>query len=216
MIVTSKEDCPQGSEAWFAIRAGRATGSQFKRIITPGGKLSAQAGDYITELIANSFCPQWQKWMGNRFTEWGTETEPEARDVFAKHIGANLEEVGFVTQDNGVCGCSPDAFILDSQGNRVSGVEIKCPAPHTHVSWFLEGGLPDEHKPQTHGFMAVTGLDTVHFWSYFPGLKPLHVVVVRDDYTRRLEEALEQFVLRYAAKREELIPKLILPKTEPA
>jgi len=56
--------------------------------------------------------------------------------------------------------------------------------------------------------MAVTGLDEYHFFSYFPGLAPLHLIVRRDDYTQKLTDALDRFVIEYGAYRERMTPKL--------
>jgi hypothetical protein len=58
--------------------------------------------------------------------------------------------------------------------------------------------------------MAVTGLTEWHFWSYFPGMKPHHVLVQWDDYTDKLSASLDAFILSYKAAREAALPKLKL------
>lgn len=199
----------QGSEEWLAIRKGRPTASRFSEIITPTGLPSKSVGPYIRELIAECFCPEFSNWAGNAATERGQELEPEAREAFAKATGNALEQVGFVIGDDGVCGCSPDSLIAVG-GSYVAGVEIKCPAPKAHVGYVLDGVLPDVYKQQVHGSMAITGLNQWHFFSYFPGLKPLHVIVKRDDYTEKMTAALALFVANYKAAMEAAIPKLKL------
>jgi hypothetical protein len=198
----------QGSEEWLAIRKGRPTASRFDKILTATGKVSSQSEDYIHELIAECFCPDFTAWFGNAMTERGKETEGEARDAFAAHTGLKLEQVGFVLADDGVCGCSPDSLILGPDGQHVAGLEIKCPAPKTHVSYVLGEGIPAEYRQQVHGSMAVTGLKQWHFWSYFPGMQPFHAVALRDDYTERLAKALADFVADYKKKMAAAIPKL--------
>jgi exosortase/archaeosortase len=74
----------------------------------------------------------------------------------------------------------------------------------------MAGGLPDEHKQQVHGSMAVTGLNSWHFFSFFPGLQPFHLIVHRDAYTNKLSASLDQFLIDYAASRSAAIPKLSL------
>jgi hypothetical protein len=78
-------------------------------------------------------------------------------------------------------------------------VEAKCPKAQTHVKWLMKGGLPDEHKPQCHGALVVGDLEWVDFISYCAGYRALIVRVVRDDYTAKVEKALQQFIQRYEA-----------------
>ena len=185
-------DLIQGTDEWKAIRKGKPTASRFSDIITAAkGDLSKSAGGYIRELIGEAFVPDWEPWQGNADTERGKVLEADARDAFAAETGLPLEEVGFCLADDGICGCSPDALIAGDLG-YISGVEIKCPIPKTHIGYVLDGGLPDAYKQQVHGSMAVTGLNEWHFWSFFPGLRHHHVVVKRDDYTEKLASGSSQ------------------------
>jgi len=206
MIVN--EHMEQGSEDWCAIRRGRPTASRFKDIVTPKtGAYSKSSRSYMIELIAESFVPDFQSFTGNAFTERGLELESEARESFERESGLLVKEVGFCTQDNEIVGCSPDGLIED-MGEFVSGLEIKCPIPKTHVKYLLEDCLPSEYKAQVHGGMAVTGLNEWHFYSYFPGMQSLHLVVKRDEYTEKLEEALNKFIVEYRDMRSVLIPQI--------
>jgi hypothetical protein len=200
-------DIAQGSPEWLLLRKGKPTASRFDEILTPKGELSKSSTAYIRELIAECFCPDFQTWAGNAMTDRGQELEPVAREAFVTETGFTLEQVGFVLSDDLVCGCSPDSLIM-RDGEPVAGVEIKCPAPKAHVGYVLDGVLPDCYKAQVHGSLAVTGLSEWRFFSYFPGMRPLHVVVERDEYTRKLELALAEFVGRYKAAMEMAVPKL--------
>ena len=202
----------QGSDLWRAVRKGRPTASNFDKIVTAvrcDASKSQQA--YMRELIAESFCPENQDWMGNSHTDWGAEMEPEAREAFAVHTGLKVKKVGFVTRDDYRAGCSPDAFIVEDSDTPIAGLEIKCPTPKTHVYYVLDGILPTEYRQQVHGSMAITGLNTWHFWSFYPGLQPLHVVVNRDAYTEGLNEVLNRFLDDYAAAYAAALPQLQLP-----
>jgi hypothetical protein len=200
--------CLQGSPEWHRLRAGKPTASNFDKIITAvKGDLSKQCEPYILELIAGCFCPDFVAWAGNKFTDRGKELEPEARLAFSNHTGFQLEEVGFITRDDGVIGCSPDSLIIDG-GVHIAGLEIKCPMPSTHVGYFDAGVLPSDYKQQVHGSMAVTGLNRWHFWSYCPGMQPFHLIVERDDYTAKLSAALDVFLGMYKAKYDALAPRL--------
>ena len=218
MIV--KEHVRQGSEEWFALRRGRPTASQFSRILTPKGAASKSRFKYMDELIAECFFPEHVDFEGNKHTDRGEELEPEARDALRELTGLKIQGVGFVTRDDGIVGCSPDSLVTSPSGNYIAGIEIKCPAPKTHVTYMREHHeaqelgvrwFPSEHNVQVHGGMAVTGLNEWHFFSYCPGIAPLHILVERDHYTETLSETLDEFLVEYAELRTKLIPKLQVP-----
>ncbi len=187
----------QGSEEWLNARKGRATASEFDKIITATGRESKQAEAYMRKLARECYIDDPMTFMGNKYTDWGHEHEPAARELFTELKGIEVEEVGFVISDKlQVVGCSPDGLIRGGD-DYVAGFETKCPQVDTHVDYLLDGVLPPKYRLQVHGSMAVTGLDTWWFMSYFPGLKPLIVEVKRDDFTALVEDRLEQFVLDY-------------------
>jgi hypothetical protein len=209
----------QYSEAWFNVRRGRPTSSQFKRIITSvKAEYSKGAQGYMIDLVAECFVPTYAAFTGNAWTERGNELEPEAREAFSTLTGKAVEQVGFVTQGEGgpwrdFVGCSPDGLIKGPDGEWMEGLEIKCPSPSVHVGYVLDGVLPDDYKQQVHGSLAITGLPRWNFFSYYPGMQPLHVVVEPDDYTEKLSRCIDRFILEYRDAREKMIPKLILPTT---
>jgi len=213
--VIVKEQMIQGSEEWLDVRRGRPTASQFSRILTPAKcQMAAGRFEYMDELIAECFWPEFVEFEGNRWTDRGTELEPDARAAFADLSGAEVQEVGFVTRDDELVGCSPDGLLLDTGGGYCAGLELKCPAPRKHVQYVRGGKLPQEHKCQVHGGMAVTGLDEWHFVSYAPGVRLFWVVVQRDEFTDQLSDAIDQFVCEYAEARDCVIPALCLPKAK--
>ncbi len=209
------KDVIQGSEAWQNLRVGKPTASRFSDIITAvKGDLSKSCTGYMLELIGSCFCPEYAEFTGNKWTERGLELEPEALEAFTIHTGHKVEKVGFITRDDGIVGCSPDAMVVEDT-RYIAGIELKCPAPKTHIGYILEGVLPNDYRQQVHGGMAVTGLSRWEFFSYFPGMKPFHVTVHRDDYTEKLSDSLDQFLIDYAAMRAAVIPKVQLPKPPP-
>lgn len=206
----------QGSEEWFAMRRGRATASRFSDIVTAKEcKLSKSADRYIYELIADCFTTDVTGWTGNRWTDRGTELEPEAREAFAARTGLNVVQVGFVAREERtpglyIVGCSPDCLITDPASlDYIAGGEIKCLSPKEHVAVVAGGVLPDDHKQQVHGSMVVTGLPEWHFFSHCPGMEPFHIVTQRDEYTRKLAAGIDEFIIRYAELRAALMPKLV-------
>lgn len=195
--------CEQLSDDWFALKTGLPSASKADKILTPTGKLSAQSAGYINELLAE------RAGYGDDAmepTEWmlrGINLEPEARDLFEFETGLTVDQVGFVTNDDGTAGCSPDGLILDSD-NVTAGFEVKCPKASTHIGYLLGRELPAYYRPQVHYSMAVTGLNHWWFMSYFPGLDPLIIEVERDDYTEKVAEAVTGFIERLAEAATEL------------
>jgi len=192
-------DIEQGSEEWHLIRKGKVTASRLGQIITPKtGKLSASHEDLIDELLEEVFFPEMEQPRETFWQRWGKDHEAEARDALAEIIGVEIQEVGFVTADIEACGCSPDGLIY-IDGELVAGAEIKCPRPKTHRRYVRECVLPDEYKAQVHGSMIFCEVEHWHFSSYVPGWQPFNLLINRDDFTRRLEDVLGEFLPKYRA-----------------
>jgi hypothetical protein len=200
----------QRTEAWFRARAGRPTASNFERLITPTGKDSSQWDDYALELCAQCIRPDEIAWEGNAHTDRGNELEPEARGEFERIMNLVVTEVGFVTRDDEVIGCSPDGLVYQGStvGKPIAGLELKCPLSKYHARYLIDGVLPAKYRPQVHGSMAVTGLRHWYFMSYCPGLAPFITRVEWDDYTDKVSDVLDRFLVYYAARRREVMGRL--------
>ncbi len=183
-------DMDQYSPEWWEIRKGIPTASAAAKILTPTGKLSTQSRTYINELIADSLG------LGDPPidpTEWmqrGTLLEPEARKFYAFANDCSVDEIGFITNDEGTAGCSPDGMIDERQ----IGWEVKCPKASTHIGYLQSPDLPAFYRPQVHMSMALSLVTDWIFMSYHPDLKPLVVKVQWDDYTTKVYEALTAFI----------------------
>lgn len=211
------EDLIQGSEEWFQVRKGRATASQAKLVLTPTGKLSASRIKYCWKLAAECVVDDPMEFMGNKFTEWGNDHEPEARSLFEESRGINVHEVGFCTREDGVIGFSPDGLIKDNDGINgkwAGGLEIKCPSRDKHVEYVMSGGLPDEYKLQVHWSLAASGLNYWWFMSYFPGLNPFIIMVERDSFTETVKQAQDDFLIDYARERSLVLSQIMIKAGE--
>ena len=188
--------CDQGTPGWLDARCGIATASEFNNILTPKqGTLSTSWKSYAALLISERLIGTTDPWRFDGETadmRRGRAYEDEACDFFAFTHGVELQKVGFCINDNGLWGCSPDRLIGED-----SGLEIKAPAPKTQIRWVYEGVLPDYHKNHSHGGMLVTGRDSGGFMAYCAGCPPREIDVKRDDWTRRLEDALGEFNKRF-------------------
>lgn len=179
----------QGSPEWQQVRLGIPTASEFCKIITPTGKPSTQEDAYINRLVAELLVGHPVETFEK--TEWmtrGNELEQEAADFYSFQYEVTLETVGFCTNDAGTYGASPDRLCGDGL------VELKCPAPHTHVQYMLDQKIDPKYIPQVQGQMLVTGAKWCDWVSYYPELPPVVIRVERDeDYLAKLEAALSLF-----------------------
>lgn len=200
MIVNEAQ---QRSDAWYALRRGLPTASRFDSILTPKtGEPSKAQEKLIDELIAESIQPPEQGFIRHYISpemEQGMKLEGEARCSFELEYakGQPVKEVGFIMHDSGLFGGSPDALVGDD-----SGLEMKCPNLSTHIGYVRAGVLPPEYRCQLHGSMVVTGRNSWSFFSYARGALPFHILVKRDDFTKKLEDALYAFSKKYNTERE--------------
>lgn len=187
-------DCVQGSEEWLQARLGIVTASELDALITPLWKARTGAGvdTYLAKKIA-------EKWRGSPLVtyhggamEQGSIREDEAVARYELDNDLTIRRVGFVLADDGLMGCSPDGLLDDS------GIEIKCPEPHTHVGYLLGGELPAEYRAQVFGGMFVTGLPRWRFMSYCRGFPSLVLTVESDPKVMAaIADAVAAFMVRF-------------------
>lgn len=196
-------DVKQNSEEWYALRLGIPTSSEFSRIFTPGGKISKQAEGYMDHLLA-----EWA--MGSalqtRETEWmqrGHELEDRAVKSYEFETERETSLVGFVTTDNLMIGTSPDRLVGDD-----GILEIKCPAPQTHLGYMRRRHIDGDYYSQVQGQLYVTGRKWVDIQSYFPGLPSVIIRVQRDEeYIANLASVLAEFVRLLLEARVDIIER---------
>jgi len=150
--------CEQGSEQWRDERRGVITASNADRILTPSKlNLSSQAIPYIHNLIAEARIgqtvesPVESEWMRR-----GKELEPRARAWYARFTGQAVREIGFVTTDDSLVGCSPDGLVGDD-----GGLEIKVPHAGTMIGYALD---PDSFKANYRGQVQMSLWITRRKW----------------------------------------------------
>lgn len=196
-----------GSDEWFECRRGMPTSSCFDKIITPGGKFSSQSGGYQNLLIAELILGHsLDKFPPSYWMERGAVLEAEAADLYAFETGHTLDRGGFITDDLGRWGCSPDRRIIGEDGQAIGAVEIKCPAPWTHVENILSKSIDKKYYPQVQGQMLVGGFDFVDWFSYHPDMPPSLVRTYRDeDYINSLKTSLEMFTEELDEKLQRLV-----------
>lgn len=192
-------ECNQYSDEWWEARKGLPTASSANKLLTPKGAISTQAKSLISTFVADGLgYADRDEFYQSFWMERGHAMEAEARRFFTFETGLSVVEVGFVTNEAGTAGCSPDCLIDDGAAKDmphfVAGLELKCPKPSTHIGYLLEDALPEAYTNQVHFSMAVTGLREWHFLSYHPELDPLHKLVEWDKRTDMMLSAIIAFL----------------------
>ena len=186
----------QGTAEWFALRLGIPTASEFDQIVTPKtGKLSASARKYAYRLVAEKLLHETMQTLdGVAYIERGKELEPQAVRQYEFENDVETVPVGFITTDDGLIGASPDRLI---KGRRM-GLEIKCPAAHTHIGYLLDGH-DEKYRPQVQGQLFVAELEQADFYSFHPRMPPATIRTPRDEpFINLLSSALVEFNERLA------------------
>jgi hypothetical protein len=198
-------DVEQNSDTWEKLRCGIPTASEFKKIVTPTGKLSKQADAYIDRLLAEWYYGGPLQDPESTFrTQWmdrGHDLEEQAVRSYEFETGNETEKVGFVTTDDGLVGCSPDRLIGE-QGI----LEIKCPKPENHMGYMRNRAVDADYWPQIQGQLSITGREWVDIVSYSDIFPPVTIRVERDEeYIGNLESALRDFVRKLLGARKQII-----------
>lgn len=187
----------QGSLEWMQARAGIPTASEWDQILTP--EFAIRKGEMPKTYLAKKVAEAWLGGPLPGFNVWDTDQghllEEEAIPAFEFQTGIQVQRVGLITTDDGLVGCSPDGLIGED-----SGIECKCPAAQTHVSYVLAGVLPKDYAVQVHGSMFVTQRPTWKFLSYRRRFPSLILDVERDDEIQeKIAEALALFLGQFKA-----------------
>jgi hypothetical protein len=185
-------DIQQGTNEWFRLRLGLPTASCFDQIVTPKKcELSKSAPRYALRLVAERLLNMpTESVEGQMWMERGKELEPQAVRQYEFTNDLKTVPVGFITNDAGTLGCSPDRIVLD---NERIGLEIKCPSPHIHLGYMLNG-TDDDYKPQVQGQIMIAELHHADFYSFHPRMPPALIRTEPDaDYIAKMTEALNSF-----------------------
>ena len=195
-------DVEQGSAEWLRLRCGIVTASELNALVSPTLKL--REGDGVDTYLATKIA---EKWLGRPVHDFrggamaqGTILEPDAVKWYEMEYATDVRRVGFVTDDAGTFGASPDGLLPSK------GLEIKCPLPHTHVGYLLDGGVPAKYQMQLQGGMYATGLAEWDFVSYCRGFPALVVTARRDE---RAMEAIAKAVAEFNSRMEQGYARLV-------
>jgi hypothetical protein len=203
----------QSSTDWLLLRLGIPTASEFKSIITPGGKVSSTARSYMARLLAERLLnrPLSAPLDTLEHIEEGKRLEPEAVRAFEDQEGFDPGQrrdtlaLGFITTADDRWGASLDRAFLGGI------LEVKCPTPQVHMLYEIDG-FGKEYKVQVmgqllvamhdglsinkNGFATCDGLDirVAIRWSYNPKLPPVKTATLPDwPFIAEMRKLLNEF-----------------------
>jgi len=188
----------QGSPEWFLIRQGIPTASEFSRLMTGANRqFSVAAHKYAAEKVAEIITGQQQ---GSDYVSddmlMGNIIEQEAAESYEFTNEVRTEKVGFVTDDEGRYGCSPDRFV-----GRWGIVEIKRKNPTDMVKFLIERRIDPAHIPQIQGNLLVTGRLWCDWHLYNENMPRLTIRTWRNErYISDLRQDLDMFSKLIRAK----------------
>jgi YqaJ-like recombinase protein len=132
--------------------------------------------------------------------EHGREFEEAAVKAFEFQTDLETSPVGFVTTDDGLIGCSPDRLV-----GEIGTLELKCPAPNTHIGYLLSTSVADDHRVQNQAQMWICEREKSWVSSYHPKLPPIILPIDRDEeFIEKLSASVRAFVDVMLQRRIEL------------
>lgn len=196
---------------WFAMRAGKITGSRFGDLMamTKSGP-STSRRNLIATLAIERITGACVDTFQNDAMRRGIELEAQARAAYEAHTGEIVDEAAFIQHPTlSYIGVSPDGLLGDD-----GMVELKCPAAMAkHSDALLTGSHATEYHWQIQGQLWVAGRQWVDVVSYDPrypdGLQLAIKRIERDD---KEIAKLEAACIEANREIEELVSKMLAMK----
>lgn len=193
----------QGSAEWLEARKGRITGSRFKdardrlKSGAPSKACIAYAMDVARERCGGKAPEKFQ----NAAMRFGTEQEPLARQAYEEATGNLVEEVGFIVDEEGHFGLSPDGLIGDD-----GVLEVKTMVGSETLFTAVADGDISEYIDQCNGYLWLLGRKWVDLCLWAPDLGILKII--RITRNEAAIEALESDLMAFAKTVREYESKL--------
>lgn len=196
----------QRTSEWYEARCGLLTASRYSdataRIKSGWG---ASRFRYMAELTIERLTGKPTQGFQSAAMAYGTEVEPEARDVYEYLFDVKVEEVDFVRHPTLEAGASPDGLVGED-----GLVEIKCPESHTHLQTILSDTVSMDYIKQMQWQMICTGRQWCDFISYDNRMPPnlqmyrKRVHRVEPKFVKQMEDDAKDFLDELAKRVEEL------------
>jgi len=186
----------QGSPEWLQARKGLITGSRFKdaRDKLKGGKPSKACLDYARDVARERIGGTVPQKFQNAAMKTGTEQEPLARLAYESETGNVVQEVGFITDDEGIFGLSPDGLIGED-----GVLEVKTLVSSDTLFTVLADGDISAYEDQCVGYLWLLGRQWVDLVLWVPDLETvgLSLTIRRIERDEAKIQALEDDLIAF-------------------
>lgn len=225
-------DMAQGTSEWLQWRMDGIGGSEVAAIVGAEYKRKENRADTLWAKKLPETDPNWVGEKGqNPNMKWGSENEPNARNLYESLYGWSLTPVCVVDDQHSFLRCSLDGIRADDQ---LIG-EIKCPrSPRIHSGYVAISKIDDPLERQTalaqhtnyYRYqilyqLLVSGAKSAHFISYYPEWEPVEdrlvvsTIYPEPDQMELLRQRAIEFwdfvVRREPPPKEWLVPVHSLP-----
>lgn len=200
----------QRSKEWFDIRQSvYLTSSKF------GDALGVGMGKpyyFFLSLMSDDNDEDEEEVTESSHTQHGITMEEIILECYHLLTGHKTRESGFwvprdrILQD--LIGTSPDAVVVDDQGEDIGLCEFKAPIYRMYKTENTVQGIPRHYMAQIQGQLAITGLPWCNFLAVCKNTKEIMLkkVYFHSEYWTNVEKILKQFcyALQDARLRKEL------------
>jgi len=188
--MTQTQNLIQRSDAWFAARKSRITGSMAGACL---GMAPYMTHEQAMRTLVRSHHGAPSEFQDNPATGYGTRNEPDAIWAYELETGNTVTEVGFYTKDDWL-GASPDG-----QVSPTKGLECKCPFglrgdPEPQFKTLEE---QPHYKLQVHLEMYCAGWTEMDFWQWSAHGSKLETVKLDLEYLLPLVDELRLIYDRF-------------------
>lgn len=159
-------DCEQRSEAWFAARLGRLTGSVAADMLSEVQKgEAAKRRNLRLQLVLERLTgkPPSDGFVSSAMQQ-GIERESAAAAAYEALSGRIVTHTGFLQHVDLMAGVSLDGHVGDFEGI----CEIKCPEPSAHLAAIRTGRIPDSYEKQCLHALWISGAEWCDWLTFNP------------------------------------------------
>ncbi len=201
--------CLQSSPEWMALRLGIPTSSRMSEVVTPTGKASKSSEKLLMELLAERITGMPEDDFRSSWMARGATLEKDAAAFYSLQREIDTVPVGFITDDLGRWGASPDRLV-----GTDGLMEIKCPKGKNHLAWLLESGSAyEEYFVQIQSQLWIAERSWCDVVSFHPLMPMALSRINRDDkFIAMMAPLVAEFSDKLESKARELAERGWLAK----